>query len=447
MKKPPTCKELARKIQSFTTDVWRVRTVDLPPIEAFIVRYLRIGILAVQGFQRHHCTHRASALTFYALLSIVPVLAMAFGLAKGFGLEAALETQLLERFEGQQEVIGRAVEFARSLLETTKGGVIAGIGVLLLFWTIIRMLGNIESAFNQIWDIQRSRSIGRMITDYLSAMVVCPVLFLFSSAATVLIAGQIRLVVEKITLLGAVGPVIFFFLRWLPYAVMWVLFTFVYLFMPNKKIRFIPGLFAGIVSGTLYQLFQWGYLAFQIGVAQYNAIYGSFAALPLFLVWLQASWMIVLFGAELSFAHQNEQTFEFEPDRTTLSYRFKRLASLQTVHLLVKGFSRGEKPPTAAQIGRTLGMPIRLVQEILDRLVRTGLVSSICRENAHDPMYQPALALDKFTVQFVIDHMENHGTDNIPSNKTPEMEKLSQCLISFQDAIQKSPGNLLLKDI
>ena len=217
--------------------------------------------------------------------------------------------------------------------------------------------------------------------------------------------------------------------------------------MPNKKIQFTSGLFAGIVSGTLYQVFQWGYVAFQIGVAKYNAIYGSFAALPLFLVWLQASWMIVLFGAEISFAHQNERAFEFEPDRTTLSRRFKRLVLLQTAHLLVKRFSEGEKPLTPVQIGQTLSLPIRLVQDVLDQLLQAGLASAVCRDNSQEPTYQPALAVDQFTVQFVMDRLDNYGSKNIPLNKKPELETLSQCLASFDEAVRKSPGNLLLKEI
>jgi len=316
---------LTEKVRSFSSDIWRMRTSELPPLKAIWIRAVRIGMLAIEGFQKDNCMFRASALTFYSLLSIVPVLAMAFGFAKGFGFEKSLERQLYERFQGQEEVFSQATNFANSLLENTKGGLIAGIGILLLFWTIIRVLGNIESAFNRIWRIKKARGIGRKISDYLSAMLICPVLFIVSSTATVVVTSLVRLVVEKISVLGTIGPAIFFILQWLPFAVMWILFTFVYLFMPNGKIQFKSGLFAGVVGGTLYQIFQNVYVAFQIGVAQYNAIYGSFAALPLFLVWLQVSWMIVLFGAEISYAHQNEQTFEFEPDRLKLSEGYKQL--------------------------------------------------------------------------------------------------------------------------
>ena len=438
---------IGKHIQFIKTDIWRMRARELPRRKSVWIRLLRIVILSVQRFDKHDCLFRASALTFYSLLSIVPVLAMAFGLAKGFGFETALERELFKTFQGQEEVVLRVMAFARSLLESAKGGVIAGVGLVLLFWTIIRVLGNIENAFNHIWGIKKARSFSRKISDYLSAIVVCPVLWIFSSTVTVVIGSEVQLVVEKIALLGVISPAIFLALKLLPYCVIWILFTFVYMFMPNTKIRFGSGIFAGIVAGTLYQVFQLVYISFQIGVAKYSAIYGSFAALPLFLVWLQLSWMIVLFGAELSFAHQHVETYEFEPDCSTLSYSFKRLLTLRVVHLLVKDFSQGNKPLSAVQIGNTLEVPIRLVREILYELVRSGIVSEICDTEDTEPSYQPARKIDLLTIKYVIDRLEKQGSDDIPVNQSKELERLSECLKALDEVVEKSSANKPLKDI
>jgi len=435
---------IARFVQ---TDIWRIRRRDLPTNKATWVNLIRILILSIRGFDKHQCLFRASALTFYSLLSIVPILAMAFGLAKGFGFERTLETQLLERFQGQEEVILRATSFARSLLENTKGGLIAGIGILLLFWTIIRVLGNIENAFNHIWGIQRSRGFARKISDYLSAMLVCPVLFIVSSAATVVIGSQVKAVVERIELLGAVSGPILFSLKLLPYVVMWILFSFIYMFMPNRRIKVGSGVFAGIVGGTLYQIFQLVYVTFQVGVAKYNAIYGSFAALPLFLLWLQVSWMIVLFGAEISYAHQNAENHEFEPDCSAVSYTQKRLLTLQIVHLLVEEFSLGNKPITADHIADSLQLPIRLAQEIVGDLIQSEVVSEICGADGKQPTYQPAQDIDLFTVKYVIDKIEKHGSDTIHAVESKAHQKLAECLEAFDKAVEKSPSNVLLKNI
>jgi membrane protein len=436
---------LTQKVRLFNDDIWRVRAGDLPPLKAARIRLMRLVILSVKGFERHDCLFRASALTFYSLLSIVPVLAMAFAMAKGFGFEKTLETQLLAKFEGQEAVILHATTYAHSLLENTKGGLIAGVGILLLFWTTIQVLGNVEKAFNRIWEISKPRSFTRKVGDYLSAILICPVLLAVSGTATVLITGQVRHVVEKIDLLGTVGPAIFFALRFLPYGVIWILFTFIYIFMPNTRIRFVSGLLGGIVGGTMYQLFQWIYLSFQIGVARYNAIYGSFAALPLFLVWLQASWMIVLFGAEISHAHQTEESYEFEPDCARLSLRSRRLATLAVVHLLVKAFHKGNDPVSAKEIAAGLDMPIRLVREIVHRLLAAGLISQICGEDPGQIAYQPAHDIDAYTVRYVIDRLESHGLGEIPMGNPPEMTRLSESFKLLEEAADKSPGNLLLK--
>ena len=428
-------------------DIWRVRLKDLPRKQSFLIRQLRIFLLSVRGFDEDKCQLRASALTFYSLISIVPVAAMAFGIAKGFGFEKRVERQLLEQFQGQEEVITRVITFAESLLTNTKGGVLAGVGIVVLFWAVIKVLSNIEASFNDIWGIREARSWGRKFSDYLSVMLLGPILMILSSSVTVFITTQVTLVMEKIALLGVFSPLISFILKVLPYGIIWVLFTFLYIFMPNTKVTFKSGLLAGIIAGTIYQIVQFGYITFQVGAAKYNAIYGSFAALPLFLVWLQLSWLIVLFGAEFSFAHQNVDTYEFEPDSLKVSSLFKRLLSLRIAHLLVSNFAQGGRPLTATQISHRLETPIRLVHQILFELTAAGIVSDTQTEEYKEPGYQPARDINTLTIRFVIDALDDRGTDAIPVAETEEGKALSTILQTFRDEVARSPSNRLLKDI
>jgi membrane protein len=438
---------LSRVTQFIETDVWRIPLGNLSRTKSFPIRLLRIVILSVRGVIEDKCQLRASALTFYTSLSVVPIFAMLFGVAKGFGFEKALEKQLLVRLEGQGEVVLRVINFARVLLENTKGGMIAGIGVVVLFWAIIKVLGNIEKSFNDIWGIKKGRPFWRKIAEYLSLMLIGPVLLAMSSAATLVMASQAKIFVEKIALLGAVAPVIFFMLELFRYGTIWVLFSFMYIFMPNTKVNFKSGILAGIIAGSIYQVFQWGYITFQVGVAKYNAIYGSFAALPLFMIWLQLSWMIVLLGAEISFAHQNVDTFEFEPDSLRISHAFKRLLGLRIVHLLVKHFSDGDNSWNEAKIARTLDIPIRLVRQILYELVASGLVSRIKVDENGSVAFQPARDPDTMTIKYVIDALEWHGSTNIPVGQSEELSKLAHSLKRFDELIETSPDNILLKDI
>jgi len=436
------------KVTQFTrTDVWRIRSSDLPRSRSFLIRLLRIVILTLRGLVKDKCHLRASALTFYTSLSIVPVFAMLFGIAKGFGFEKILEKQLLEKLEGQGEVVTRIIGFAHALLENTKGGMMAGIGVVVLFWAIVKVLANIEKSFNDIWGVKKGRPFRRKITDYLSIMLIGPVLFIMSSGITVLMASQAKIFIQKIILLGPISPAIFLILKLLPYGTIWVLFTFMYVFMPNTKVNFRSGALAGIVAGSMYQIFQWGYVSFQVGVAKYNAIYGSFAALPLFMIWLQLSWLIVLFGAEISFAHQNVDTFEFEPDSLTVSHAFKRLLALRIVNLLVKHFSEGDSSWDETKISHTLEIPVRLVRQILYELVACGIISQIKVDEDEAVAFQPARNPETMTIKYVVDALEQSGSDHIPVAQSEELRSLGESLKRFDDLIEKSPDNILLKDI
>ncbi len=172
----------------------------------FLIKQLRILLLATRGFGQDQCPLRASALTFYSILSIVPVVAMAFGIAKGFGFQEILENQLMEKFSGQEDVMIRVVDFAHSLLENTKGGMIVGIGIIVLLWTVIKLLAHIEGSFNDIWEVKKSRSYGRKFSDYLSIMLISPLLIIMSSSATVFITTKIALITEKVALIGMFSP-------------------------------------------------------------------------------------------------------------------------------------------------------------------------------------------------------------------------------------------------
>lgn len=439
---------MVSKIRDFIkTGVWRIRLESLPRKKSFFIKQLRIVLLALRGFNEHKCRLRSSALTFYSLLSVVPVVALVFGIAKGFGSDKLLEKEILGKFPGQEEVLVQVIGFARSLLEKTKGGIIAGIGVAVLFWIVIGLLSNIERSFNDIWEIKEQRSIGRKLSDYLSIMLICPFLVIMSSSITVYITTQIAGITEKFAVLGVFSPLIFFMLKLLPYCMIWGVFAFIYIFMPNTRVNFKSGFLAGIIAGSGYQFAQLAYINFQVGVAQYNAIYGSFAALPLFLIWLQISWMIVLFGAEISFTLQNIDTREFESDCLLVSYSFKKLVSLQIAHLLIKNFSNGYKPLTATQISHTLEMPIRLVNQIIYELVESGIASKIKTEKYKEFAYQPARTINVLTIKYILDALEKRGIDNIPVAQTKELKTLSEALQTFSNTIEKSPANKLLKDI
>jgi membrane protein len=427
------------------TDIWRMRQRDLPRKKSFVIGFIRIIALAFRGFNENKCGFRASALTFYTLLSIVPVIALMFAIAKGFGMQEKLVEQL-QKIQTQGDVIPRIIEFANSLLDSTNGMAMAGVGIAFLFWTIISVLSNIENSFNDIWGIVKPRSFGRKFSDYLSMMLVCPILLIISGSLTVTVNSQIQNLMAKMPLLQNMGIAFWLPLKVLPYVSGWVLLTFIFALMPNTKVKFSSALIAGIVAGTLFQFIQWIYFNFQIGVARANAIYGSFAAIPLFLIWLQTSWLIVLFGAEVSFAHQNVETYEFEPDCMSASKAFKTLIALLITQRVVKRFCNEEKPVDAPTLSHELEIPIRLVRLVIYQLTEAGILSEV-KNSFKEFAYQPATDVDKMTVKFVIDKLDNRGTANVPVLMTKELEKLTHSLKQFGTMIEKSDANILLKNL
>lgn len=438
---------ISKIIRFLSIEIWRIQKRDFSRVKWFLIKQLRILIVALRGLAEDKIQLRASALTFNTLLSIVPLAAVVFGIAKGFGFEKALERYLMENVQMHGEVITRIIEFSRTLLETAKGGVIAGIGFAFLFWTIIRVLSNIERSFNDIWAVTKSRSPMRKISDYLSLILIGPFLLLISSTMTVIIASQVRLVISKFALLGVLSPAISSGLKFVPLFMMWILFTFIYIFIPNTRVKVWFGAVAGFISAVLFQFFQLAYINSQIWIAKYNAIYGSFAALPLFLIWLQLSWLIVLLGAELSFAQQNVERYEFEQAYQKVSHSFKKLLSLRIAHVLVQNFSRAEEPLGESQIAQALEIPIRLAREILRELRAAGVVSQVTLDDERMVAYQPARNPEDITVQYVIEALETRGIDDIPVAESKELKKLSACLKSFHGLIAQSPSNIRLQDI
>ena len=256
----------------------------------------------------------ASALTYYTLLAIVPVAALAFAIAKGFGLYARLETWFRGTFAGKEEVAEKIITFSNNLLENTKGGLIAGIGAIALLYVTIRLMMQIEKSLNDIWGVKTGRAILRKISDYLAIVLLCPLIIIVTTGATVYTTVRLSEMVNTIPgISDTMNALLALSSRALPIVTTWLIFSFIYMFIPNTRVRIIPALTGGFIAGVLYYIAQYLCFALQYNVAKYNAIYGSFAALPLFLIWLQISWTFILLGAEIAFACQNVSSYEGTP--------------------------------------------------------------------------------------------------------------------------------------
>jgi len=362
-------------------------------------------------------------------------------------MEKLLEKELTKSLSGQEEVLTWLIEFANKMLENTKGTLIAGLGFAILFWSVIKVLSNIEEAFNDVWQIKKSRTWARKFSDYTSIMIFGPILLIGSSAATVFIKSMVSDLIVGNSLFETVGPFLFFLINLIPYILVWVLFTGIYAFMPNTRVKFKSAMLAGIVAGTIYQLLQIAYIEFQGHVTSYNAVYGSFAALPLFLMWLQLSWLVVLFGAEISFAEQNVESYEFEAESTQISYSFRRLLSLIVVHKIVHNFTQDQRPYRSKDISQELELPIRLTREIIFNLVNCGLVSELTTGRDKEMAYAPAFDISDMSLNRVINSLEEYGSDEIPVKKSRVFDTLTHLISEYKINFEQQSGNVLLKDV
>ncbi len=415
------------------------------PLQAAVIKSLKIIFLSVQGFSRDLCLLRAAALTLYSLLSIVPVIAMLFGIAKGFGFEKILEQRLLEQAPKQDTLVLQLISFARNLLDSTKGEIVAGIGIVVLFWTIISVIGNIEESFNYIWKINKSRSLSRKFSDYLSLMLLAPIILIASSSITVLLNTEITWLITLIQLPEFGTWLVIKALGLLPLLLIIGLFAFMFIFMPNHKINIKAGVIAGIVTGIMYYFLQWAYLSLQIGVSSYNAIYGSFAALPLFVVWLQIGWMIILLGCEVAFFIQNYEIYRNNNRFANLSFSLQKVIALQITQLIIKNFNQLNNPLTASEIAKRLVIPRAIIQPILLKLIASKLIFEFKKQDSdEDEIYQPAVDTNNMTIAYVINALEQCGQNHLPD---VSQEQLFMSAVSeFRKLMENSEHNFLLKD-
>lgn len=431
-------------INFFKKDIWLLQEDKLSLFKAKIVKSLKIILLSVQGFSRDLCSLRASALTLYTILSIVPIIAMLFGIAKGFGFEKMMKQQLIEKIPSQETMVLQLIDFAQNLLESTKGEVVAGTGIIILFWTVIKVIGNIEESFNYIWKVEQGRVLSRKFSDYLSLMLLAPVILIISGSITVFLTTQLTWLVDFINLSGIGNWLVIRALSLLPLLLMTGLFTFMLVFMPNRKINYKAGIIAGFITAIMYNLAQWAYLSLQFGVSDYNAIYGSFAALPLFVIWLQIGWMIVLFGCEIAFFLQNYENYQHSSEFSNLSFSLEKVIALQITHMIIKNFIPLNNPLTAAQIAKNMDIPIAIIQSILLKLVASHIIVEFKDQKEYE-VYQPAVDINILTISYVVNALEQCGQNHLPGIKQDPL--FMNAVNSFRKIIEASEQDRLLKDI
>jgi membrane protein len=430
-------------INFISHDIWRMTEQELSKTRRLMYRFVKIVVLAVRAFITERLNVKASALTYSILFAIVPMFALIVAIGRGFGVEALIEKSLEESFFAQSNMIPTVMGFVKRYLETTQGGVFIGIGLIILLVSVMNFFIQVELAFNGIWQVKKSRKVVSQFTMYFSAMLIIPFFMVLSSGLSI----YINTILGNTVFYDILSPFVQFSVRLAPYFVNWIVFTIMYLVIPNTKVNFKDALIAGVLAGSAFQLFQVLYINGQVLLSRYDVVYGSFAAIPLLLLWLQISCLIVLLGAEISYASQNIQNFEYEADSKNISTRYKNFLTLFIAWLVVKQFEKQLPALSSNQIALEQKIPIRLVNQLVSMLVEAGVFVEVFNETNRIKTFQPAIDINQLNVSVLYEKIESFGTEHFLENKNVVLDDFWHKTQSMNAVDRYVSAKTLIKDI
>lgn len=427
-----------------TYDIWRITEDEVTRTTFSLYTVIKTIFLCINRFTKDRLVSKASALTYSTLMAIVPILAILFAIARGFGLDSIMENQIVTGFGGRTQTTDYILSFVNSYLTQTKSGVFIGVGLVMLLWTVLVLINNMEITFNRIWQVKKARSPFRKMTDYFSMLLLMPILIVISGGLSIFMSTMVKNM-ESFTILAPIGK---FLVRLIPFALTWFMFTALYIFMPNTKVKFRHALISGILAGTAYQAFQFLYISSQLWVSRYNAIYGSFAALPMLLLWLQISWTICLFGVELTYASQNIRNFSFDKDTRNVSRRYLDFLSILIMSLIAKRFERNEAPYTAEEISEECQIPIQLTKQVIFKLQKVNLIhETLTDEKSRDIAFQPSIDLQQLNVGLILERIDTDGSEDFKIDRENLFGKEWDVLVKAREVYYDNARQILLKDL
>ncbi len=369
---------------------------------------------------------------------------MLFAIARGFGFQNLMQTQLFRYFPAQQQALETALNYVDNYLSQASQGAFIGIGVVFLLWTLISLMSNVEDTFNHVWSITTKRSFRRKLTDYTALFLLLPLLMVCSAGITIFMSDAVQRMFE----FNALSPMKHRLLAFMPTIISWIIFTAAYYLVPNTKVKFKGALFSGVLCGTLFQVVQWLFVTGQVYVSKYNAIYGSFAFLPLLLIWLQLSWLIALAGVVLTYAWQNFDSFAYRDKAKEMSQSYTNNLAIAVLTQAVKRFKSQNGLLTRSDIIRNYDIPGTLADRLLSNLQQAGLLNRVSQDNGDKEEYafQPAFDPDDFTLNDTLKRLARIGkSDFIPKADT-SFTKVWSAIKAIQD-IQQQANDIALLDL
>lgn len=390
----------------FQLELWQINPTDLSPVRRVFYEIIKVLFLAIKFFTTKRVLAQAAALTYSTLLAIVPIMAVVFAIARGFGYSIYIEVWFRQALATQPQVAEVIIGFVNSYLVHTKSGIFLGVGLVFMLYTVLMLVSNIEATFNEIWQVKKQRSIFRTFTDYLAMFFMFPILIVLSSGFSIYMVT----IVSSLPNFLLLGSALQFLIRLAPYVFMSALFMALYLFMPNTHVKARNVIAPGILAGIAMQWLQFFYINSQIWMTSYNAVYGSFAALPMFMLWIQISWTICLFGAELCYTSQNLDYYDYNAKTDDVSHRYQIMLHTILMSRICRRFADGKKPYTLEELTKETGIPVRITNDLLYKLVDCNMLIEITSdEKGEASRFVPSESLDNFNLGVMVDRLEAVG--------------------------------------
>lgn len=421
--------------------LWELNPLELNFWQRLLLRQIQTAALVFRDFTSNQCMLRASALTYYTMLSLVPLLALTFALLKAFGVQNLLQPLIIEKLNVGDGQIAQAI---LSYINNTQVARLGTFGLVFLFVAVVSLLTNVEKAFNHIWGVKEVRPPLRRFADYLSVVLVGPVLIISAISMTSTLTSHNM--VQKLMGMQLVGSMILLLFKIAPFVFMWLAFTGLYVFMSNIKVEWRAAFVGGVVGGTLWQLAQVGYVHFQVGVGRYNAIYGTMAALPIFMVWLYLSWLIVLFGLGVCYAKQNLRTSGRDLRGSEVSHSCFEQVALAILTTLADRFIKGEPALSNEQLARLLYIPPRLCRNIVELLQQIGFVSEQCGRGGRS-YYQLGRSAEDLTLTEIIKSMRSCGKEALNLYPHPQTRVAFETYRKIEEIVTDGLEGATLKDL
>ncbi|WP_373810131.1 YihY/virulence factor BrkB family protein [Porphyromonas loveana] len=435
-----------RMIRFVTNDMWRLTDEDVSGPRWVTINAMKSVFLSVRYFDQNDLATKASALTYRTVISIVPMLAVLIGIAKGFGLQQYVRDWLKEYLPSHQAEFDQAFGYVENYLMQVQGGLFVGVGLIVLLYTVFALIADVEDTFVSIWQTQKRRPWKRRIIDYTGAFFLMPVFMIASSGLTLMMTTVQGTYFSEYIFFG---PILSLILNLVPYVTIVLLFTGMYMALPTVRVHFLPAFIAGTLSGIVFQIFQALYMSGILWISKYNAIYGSFAVVPLLLLWIQLSWTIILFGAQLSFSIQNVRKFAFEKDTSKVSRRYMDFITIVVASLIVKRFVSDErKPRTIDSLAMESKAPIRLVADAVHRLQSVGVVMEVnYAPDTKIEYFSPAMDPDKLTVGLVLDKIDRCGSESFKVDRAAQFFSQWKLTEATRSGHFLPPADTLLRDL